>query len=304
MSESPASDSRVEQERQRRQQMWNRLLEAGGPENVEPRLLREIGIYGGAQGVWVDKERTGAVHNGNHGVTVGLLHTGSSYADDLSLDGVVYHYPTTNRPPGRDQSEVNATKAAGELRLPVFVITYPSPSSTRRNVHLGWVEGWDDPARLFLISFADNPPQQLIQETDVDQASFTLHDASAERVTSTSLKRNQARFRFEVLHRYGPCCAVCHVTAPELLDAAHIVPKEEKGGDDPRNGLILCANHHRAFDAGLWAIDPESLNVVIAPTTTSNALGIDRQDISHLGKHPHADALQWAWSQWRSREVG
>jgi hypothetical protein len=29
------------------------------------------------------------------GVAVGLLHTGSSYADDLAEGGVIYHYPQT-----------------------------------------------------------------------------------------------------------------------------------------------------------------------------------------------------------------
>jgi hypothetical protein len=69
-------------------------------------LLRELGIYGGAQGIWVDKEHTQALTPERTGVTVGLLHTGSSYPDDLAEDGVFYHYPLTNRPPARDRAEV------------------------------------------------------------------------------------------------------------------------------------------------------------------------------------------------------
>jgi len=105
--------SGVQQEMEYRRGMWNSLLKVGGPKGVAPGVLRDLGIYGGAQGVWVDKARTSSLTEDGTGVTVGLLHTGSSYADDLSDDGVLYHYPSTNRPRGRDLAEIEATKAAG-----------------------------------------------------------------------------------------------------------------------------------------------------------------------------------------------
>jgi hypothetical protein len=113
---------------------------------VQPKLLRDVGIYGGAQGVWVDKEQSVAAAP-RTGVAVGLLHTGSAYADDLADDGVIYHYPSSNRR-GKDRAEIAAVKAAGDLRLPVFVIIYSGPGASRRDVRLGWVEGADDRARL------------------------------------------------------------------------------------------------------------------------------------------------------------
>jgi len=95
----------------------------GSTDSVEPQRLRQLGIYGGAQGIWVDKRRTSRITPDGAGVAVGLLHTGSSYPDDLSTDGVLYHYPKTERPARRDAAEVDSTKAAGRLGLPVFVIT-------------------------------------------------------------------------------------------------------------------------------------------------------------------------------------
>src|SRR5215218_5954430 len=144
----------VEGERARREAMWADLQAAGDPSRLSPQLLRELGIYGGAQGIWVDAERTRGIDGGG-GITVSLLHTGRHYADELSTDGVLYHYPRTGRPPGRDRSEVDATKA-GRLRLPVFVIT-PGPTSSSRSVHKGWIEGWDDDAELFLVTFFEDP---------------------------------------------------------------------------------------------------------------------------------------------------
>jgi hypothetical protein len=138
--------------------MWDGLCSAGGPLGVKPELLRALGIYNGEQGIWVDKEHTQGLTPQGPGVTVGLLHTGSSYPDDLSSDGVFYHYPATNRPPGRDQAEVDATKAAKQLNLPVFVITHTTSREKSRDVHLGWIEDWDDRARAFLVAFGEDPP--------------------------------------------------------------------------------------------------------------------------------------------------
>jgi hypothetical protein len=134
-------DPTVEGELERRRNMWNALLDRGGPREVPPRVLRDLGIYGGAQGIWIDKGRTSSLPADGTGVTVGLLHTGTAYADDLSDDGVLYHYPSTNRVRGRDLSEINATKAAGTFGLPVFVITHSKLDSTKRDVHLGRIEG-------------------------------------------------------------------------------------------------------------------------------------------------------------------
>jgi putative restriction endonuclease len=137
--------------------------------------------FGGAQGICVDKARTSAISP--DGVTVAVLHTGSSYADDLYDGGVLYHYPTTGRGPGRDVSEVAATKAARELGVPIFVISYPTPGSTRRNVDLAWVEDWDDDERLFLITFGQTAPS-VAPPPDADETPF---EATADRPKKQSL---------------------------------------------------------------------------------------------------------------------
>jgi hypothetical protein len=190
-------------------------------------------------------------------VTVGLLHTGSAYPGDLSDDGVLYHYPATGRR-GKDEAEVAATQAAGRLGLPIFVITYPTRRSPKRDVRLAWVEGWDDRARLFLITFDGKRPPMLPSPGEPDEP-FELFRKTAKRVTSAAARPGRQRFKFRVLQRYGPQCAVCGLAVPELLDAAHIGPKKVHGSDDPRNGLVLCATHHRAFDAGLFAVQPDTL---------------------------------------------
>lgn len=129
----------VAAERKRRESMWKRLLDAGGPAGVSAELLRKLRIYRGQSGIYIDKEQTKAI--ASDGATVAFLHTGSSYAEDLAEDSVIYHYPQTRRRGRHDASEIAATKVAAMMRLPVFVVTYPTPDSSKRDVHLGWIEG-------------------------------------------------------------------------------------------------------------------------------------------------------------------
>lgn len=293
------SDALVAMELERRMGMWASVLERGSSNTVAPQLLRELGIYGGAQGVWVDKERTSKITADGTGVTVGLLHTGSSYADDMSEDAVLYHYPKTNRPAARDKSEVDATKAAGRLRLPVFVIKYPTPNSNRREVRLGWVEDWDDDSGLFLISFGEAPQQTFSPAEEVEQPFEPFSNRQMTQRT-VNVRKGQQQFKFDVIKRYGARCAVCGIDFVELLDGAHIIPNRAAGSYDARNGLVLCALHHRAFDAGMFAIEPNTLKIHFAsPMLNASRLHIINATIEHLTKKPHVQALEWHWQKWQ-----
>ena len=62
------------------------------------------------------------------------------------------------------------------------------------------------------------------------------------------------RFRVNVLRAYDHRCCMCGLQL-DLLDAAHIIPVEhERGTDETKNGLSLCALHHRAFDHSLVTV--------------------------------------------------
>jgi len=283
-AESPAAL----RERERRMALWAQLIEAGGPLGIPGALLKTLGIYKGYQGIYYDSVRTSSI--APEGVTVSVIHTGTSYADDLCDDGVLYHYPDTDRPPGRDRNEIEATKNALRFGLPIFVIT--NGEGGGRDVHRGWVEGWSDEANWFLISFTETPtlPDTL---NPADQLpDFQLRETAKASLTLAATRPGQHRFKHFVFQRYGIQCAMCGVASKELLDAAHLCPKRLGGSDDPRNGLVLCANHHRALDRGLVRIDPHTLE--IQPIgDAAEILGIDRCDLTHLPSFPHPDALRW-----------
>jgi hypothetical protein len=226
-----------------------------------------------------------------------VLHTGRSYADDLLPDGIVYHYPRTTVP-GRDAQEVGATKAAKELALPLFVVVQPDTSS-RRVVHLGWVEDWDDRSELFSIAFSEEPPSSMPAAAEEDDLPFQLEREPAEgKKVSVKSRPGQHRFSFRVFRRYGAQCAVCDVSVMGLLDAAHLRAYRDKGSDDPRNGLVLCATHHRAFDKKLFAIDPPTLQLAYRDDgPDASSLGVTRPSIAHLPALPHVESLEWCWSR-------
>lgn len=277
-----------EEEFAHRARLWQDLQAAGGPNGVRPELVKRLRLHIGQQGVFRDLDRTRGLGGSMAGVAVGVLHTGRTYSDDLSENGLTYHYPDTGRGQ-RDANEVRSIKACRDLSLPLFVVITPYPKAPIRNVRLGWVVDSDDRTGLLLIVFADNQPHAGLIAAE---APFNLFETRSVRRTPAKTRPNQWRFRFDVIKRYGLACALCEICDYNLLDAAHLCPVESGGSDDSRNGLVFCLNHHRAFDRGLVRIDPSDLSVS-APGT----LGVTRRSLRHLPNAPHQQALTWAWNR-------
>jgi putative restriction endonuclease len=267
---------------------------------VSPGALREQGAYGGGQGVWVDAARTKEL--GPNGAAVGILSTGLHYADDIGDDGLIYHFPSTSRAGRRDESEVNALKRAAELKLPIFMISDPRPKSALREFRLAYVDGWDDNARIFSLTFGSTAPAKIQDHDDSDDRPFSIFGSkSTTKLRPVRHRPGQHKFKLAVIQRYGARCALSGVTVPEMLEAAHLVPDAGDGTDDPRNGLLLNAALHRAFDAGLFAINATTFAVEVQPGLTLADLGIQVETIADLSSKPHIDALTWRHAWWLSR---
>ena len=74
-------------------------------------------------------------------------------------------------------------------------------------------------------------------------------------VVSAMRAMRDANFKDRVLTAYSNACAMCG-TQLRLLDAAHILPAAHPGStDETRNGIALCALHHRAYDRSLLTFD-------------------------------------------------
>ena len=169
-------------------------------------------------------------------------------------------------------------------------------------MRLGWVEDWDDEGALFLVLYGETPPTYS-RPAEQDEA-FSLTDDAPMRKATVNVRARQQVFRFQVFAQYGAKCAVCSITHPSLIKAAHIRGKREKGSDDWRNGIPLCSTHHDAYDAQLFAIHPDTLSIITAPGVTPTAIGLTANIFAVKHRRPHREALEWRFevtqSKWKT----
>jgi len=187
-------------------------------------------VFYGGRGIWYDPARTRSL--AEPGVTVGLMHTGRYYPDDLLSDGIVYHYPET-RTLGKDANEVGATKSAGRLGVPVFVVVQ---RGQLRDVHMGRVEDFADADKSFLVSFesaaslTSGPPQGW---GPLSEEPFVAFDKKPKRLVELKARERDPRFGFRVKKRSGSACALIRIQVKGLLDAAHVIPASARGSFKP-----------------------------------------------------------------------
>jgi hypothetical protein len=298
------SDPDVQAESLRRRRMWHRLQEAGGPTGIRPQLARDLGIYGSQAGIWTDKAQTDGLGPAGGRVAVCVYPIGDRYPDDLSSGAMIYKYPDTGRPGTTDAAEIQATKNAGRLGLPIFVELRHEGDQSLRDIRWGAVADWNDEASEFLIRFReelkDLTPKTRRSADGPGRRPFQLAEERPESKSPSPDRPGQKQFRFDVKRRYGLRCAVCDQSVEALLEAIHVRDRSESGSNDPRNGLLLCRNHHKAFDEGLFGIHPGSGAICVRKEGPSaEELGVERGHLStKTQKEPHPEALRWAWDQW------
>ncbi len=113
----------------------------------------------------------------------------------------------------------------------------------------------------------------------------------------------QASFRVLVTDAYKRRCAITGENTLVALEAAHIVPYAKDGSThDIRNGLLLRADFHRLFDAGLVSVTPE-LKIKVSPRIRETWFNgkvyyrLNDQSVSVLPdraeQRPDPDRLNW-----------
>jgi hypothetical protein len=254
--------------------------------------INERKIYFGGRGIWFDKTRTEKIITG--GIAVGVLHTGQHYLDDVSESSILYNYPETETI-GRDLSEVNSIKNAALHSLPIFVLINEGGG---KRVLLSWVEEIDDQLGYVLFSFRKVAKPTQINSKWEDPSGPVVIKVSRSRVeTEVSRMKRDPKFKFHTLKRYEGICAVTNLNLTKILEAAHIVPVEEGGSDDPRNGILLSPNAHRAFDAGMWGIHPNTLEIVESAKykelEVMKSLKFAKSSIKDLLNKPAKEALEY-----------
>ena len=121
-------------------------------------------------------------------------------------------------------------------------------------------------------------------------------------------KKRKKKFREKIFRAYGDACVVCgfdlritNKLTPVGLEAAHIKWHQNGGPDTEDNGLVLCANHHRLFDDGVFTL---SRKYRIIPSESIHGTNRSKKIISdHCGlkirlpkntsHFPHASYIDW-----------
>jgi hypothetical protein len=264
--------------------------------------LREvIKIHRGERGIYRDLSQTKKL-SFNDGICLSILDTAGNYEDILTDTYLTYSYPDTKHE-SRDLGEINSLKTCQKYNIPIFVLLGLDDDRSKKEVRLGYVQSYNDKQKTFLISFIDdkekiiNPIEEIIENQN-DEELIQLFDTSRKKKKSTFSNRNnnQPKFNFDVFKYYENECAVCGIN--HFLEAAHIIPVRDKGSDDKKNGLILCKNHHKAFDDIFFRINFENYNLEIIKEG-KDSLKIIRENINHLTNKPGKKFLEWRYKNYK-----
>lgn len=178
------------------------------------------------------------------------------YDDSFGPDGLLrYRYRGTDP----DHLDNRGLRFAMERRLPLayihgvvpgkYLVTWPVFVVGDDPGNLAFTVAVDDAQHVGLPTRTGAQPA-LAENTDMARRSYVT--------AAVRVRLHQRAFRERVLEAYQRQCAFCRLRHEELLDAAHIVPDTEPGGEPHvRNGLSLCTLHHAAFDRYFIGLRPD-----------------------------------------------
>lgn len=114
---------------------------------------------------------------------------------------------------------------------------------------------WDSIPNPFGYAESGTTQDELVQEL------LNNPDLSGDIYATVKIRgAAQPIFRKALLKAYNHTCAICGITRKHVLEATHIVPWSECSGKerlDIRNGILLCANHHKLFDAKIITLNDD-----------------------------------------------
>ncbi len=150
----------------------------------------------------------------------------------------------------------------------------------------------DDEIRELLTLSSKGGYDELLnrlKETDV------VSEIERKRVAGGRRRKNQARFRREVLGR-SPRCIITNVTMPEVLEAAHIIPFKYHGEDTRANGLAMRLDIHQLFDSGHLRIHANG--GVFLTDRARMDYGATIPPVVHFPEWIDRDFVRWRWENY------
>ena len=182
--------------------------------------------------------------------------TKGPYQDSFDADGNYLQYSYRGTDPEFHENRRLRDAMVNRIPLIYFFSTVPGKYLA---VFPVFVVG-DDRGRLRFTVAADDLVNLDYERDDADDTIRRIY------VTRQVRQRlHQRSFRDRVLRAYRETCSVCRLRHTRLLDAAHIVPDADEGGEPVvSNGLSLCKIHHAAFDGEYFGIR-SNYRIVVKP---------------------------------------
>jgi len=183
--------------------------------------------------------------------------TKGPYDDGFHNDGILrYSYRGTD-PNHRDN---RALRKAYNERIPLVYFYSIQPGKYEAVWPIFILE--DHPEKLCVDAAIDISLDHSVQWKKPNDEFYSSSESilSVRRYVTriTKQRLHQTAFREFVLTAYNRKCAICQLQHQELLDAAHIIPDSEDGGEPiVQNGLSLCKIHHSAYDQNILGITPD-----------------------------------------------
>ena len=279
-------------------ELWEEISKNNRHSNEFVRDIKKI--HRGERGIYRDLPKTRKFSFEN-GICQSILDTGRKYDDILTDSYLTYYYPETSHK-SRDLGEINSLKISQKYNIPIFVVLGSDEDTKTKEIRLGYVQSFNDTQKSFLISFIEdnkkiiNPIENIIEEQKEEIDELFDNIRQRKKTLSSNRNNNQPKFNFDVFKYYQNQCAVCDINY--FLEAAHIIPVKNRGADNKKNGIILCKNHHKAFDDMFFRINYQNYNIEILKENKVS-LKILRDNINHLTNKPGNIFLEWRYKNYK-----
>lgn len=225
----------------------------------------------------------------------------SPYNDDpIEGSRVLYDFATG--------SEGLKRCAEAELPLIYFLQVKRKPNPEYVIFAPVYVVGWDEATRRFLIDLSEQKPgeamsappttrQLTLPAIRTPESPMEIREMSKSYTITTVQRRlHHARFRNAVLKAYRERCAVCGLRVRALLDAAQVnANRDPQPVISVRDGIALCATHHRAFDAHILTFDGDFNIHVQLPDRITPSEGERAMLFAFAGKKLQLPANEECW---------
>lgn len=130
---------------------------------------------------------------------------------------------------------------------PMFILNYIDELYQRYHAHSKQSMSQEEESLL-----KKEPLNAKISKEELDKLSRERRTA----LIVLNKKLRESKFREIIFRIYNGKCALCNLQL-RLTEAAHIIPVNDDGLDEITNGILLCRNHHKAYDSGLLGINKE-----------------------------------------------